>query len=263
MADYETITTSVADYVMEITLNQPDTFNAVSETMHEELIHAFRSIAGNRDVRSVVLASTGKHFSAGGDLNAVFRMQTDTKLRQLWHEHGIKILYSLFDVPVPVIVALQGDAHGMGANLVLSCDSVVAARRARLSDTHVVAGMVAGDGGCVAWPQSMGMMWAKRHLLTGDFMSAEVAFQRGLVTDLVDTPEEALPAARALAARIAALPPIAVQGTKKSLNKILKMRAEEVFDYSMALEQISLTSSDIVEAVTAFKEKRKPVYKGE
>lgn len=139
---------------------------------------------------------------------------------------------------------------------------MVAQRKARISDTHIV-GMVAGDGGCVVWPQSIGMMWAKRYLLTGDFMSAEAAFARGLVTDLVDTAEEVLPAARALAARIASLPPVAVQGTKRSLNKVMQQRAGEVFDYSLAMEQISLMSTDIVEAVTAFKEKRKPVYTGE
>lgn len=262
MTEYSTILTSVSDFVMEITLNQPDTLNAISETMHEELIDAFRGISG-RDVRVVVLASTGRHFSAGGDLNAVFRIQSDPAVRQSWHENGIKLLYSLLDVPVPVIAALHGDAHGLGANVVLSCDSVVAQRKARISDTHVVAGMVAGDGGCVAWPQSIGMMWAKRYLLTGDFMSAEIAFQRGLITDLVDTAEEVLPAARALAARMAALPPLAVQGTKRSLNKVVQQRAGEVFDYSMALEQLTLMSSDIVEAVNAFKEKRAPVYKGE
>jgi len=106
------------------------------------------------------------------------------------------------------------------------------------------------------------MMWAKRHLLTGDKMSAEQAYARGLVTDLVETPEEVLPAARVIAQRIAALPPLAVQLTKRSLNRVMQQRAGEVFEYSLALEQISLMSDDIREAVSAFLEKRSPTYQG-
>ncbi len=106
------------------------------------------------------------------------------------------------------------------------------------------------------------MLWAKRHLLTGDPITAEAGHAHGLVTDLVDTPDEVGPAARAIAARIAALPPIAVQGTKRSLNRVMQQRAGEVFEYSLALEQMTLVSDDILEAVNAFKEKRAPDYKG-
>lgn len=251
------------EHVMEITLNKPEKLNAIDEDMHHGLIAALGGLGDTRDVRAIVLASTGKHFSAGGDLNEVFRIQADAEVRQRFQEQGRQLMNTLFDVRVPIVVALQGDAHGLGANIVLACDAVVAQRKARLSDAHVVAGMVAGDGGCVVWPQAMGLMWAKRHLLTGEHITAEAAYARGLVTDLVDTAEEALPAARALARRIAALPPIAVQGTKRALNRVMQQRAGEVFEYSLALEQVSLLSADIREAVNAFKEKRKPVYKGE
>jgi enoyl-CoA hydratase len=259
----DSVLVEVRDFIMQITFNRPDTLNAIDQEMHHTLVETLNGLAGRRDVRVVVLASTGKHFSAGGDLNEVFRIQESAEVRQTFQETGRALMNALLDVPVPVVVALHGDAHGLGANIVLACDMVVAAKRARLSDTHVVAGMVAGDGGCVVWPQAMGMMWAKRHLLTGQFIGAEQAYARGLVTDLVETSEEALPAARALAERIASLPPVAVQGTKRSLNRVMQQRAGEVFEYSLALEQISLLSSDIREAVNAFKEKRKPVYKGE
>lgn len=249
-------------HVLEITLNRPEQMNAIDESMHAALIEALGGLAQRREVRAVVLASTGRHFSAGGDLNEVFRIRADAAVRQTFQEQGRRLMNMLLDVPVPIVVALHGDAHGLGANIVLACDAVVAQRRARLSDTHVVAGMVAGDGGCVVWPQAMGMMWAKRHLLTGHFLSAEAAFARGLVTDLVDTAEEVLPAAQAIAAHIAGLPPVAVQGTKRALNRVMQQRAGEVFEYSLALEQISLLSDDIVEAVNAFKEKRKPRYEG-
>jgi enoyl-CoA hydratase len=84
----------------------------------------------------------------------------------------------------------------------------------------------------------------------------------GLVTDLVDGPDDVLPAARALAARMAALPPLAVQGTKRSLNQLLQQRAGEVLDLSFTLEGVSMASDDLAEAIAAFKERREPKYQG-
>jgi len=84
----------------------------------------------------------------------------------------------------------------------------------------------------------------------------------GLVTDLVDGPDDVLPAARALAARIAALPPLAVQGTKRALNQVVQHRAGEVLDVAFALEADSMASDDLAEAISAFKERREPKYQG-
>jgi enoyl-CoA hydratase len=262
LKNYEALSVEVRDHILEMTFTRPELHNRVDLSLHSALIETFGELRSRPEIRAVVLASTGKTFSAGGDLNEIFEMQKDPALRMHWGEQGIQLLQSLLDVPVPIIVALHGDAYGMGANIVLSCDAVVACKSARLADTHVPAGMVAGDGGCVVWPQSMGMMWAKRYLLTGDRIGAEQAYARGLVTDLVDTPAECLPAARALAEHIAALPPLAVQNTKRALNRVMQQRSGEVFEYSMALEQMTIVSDDIREAVNAFLEKRKPLYQG-
>jgi enoyl-CoA hydratase len=262
MAEYDALKIETANHVCEITFTRPEVHNRIDETLHKDLIKVFEELRDSETIRSVVLASTGKTFSAGGDLNEVFLMQKDYLKRARMQEQGRRLFNTLIDVPIPIVVALHGDALGLGANIVLGCDAIVACKKARLADTHVVAGMVAGDSGCVVWPQSVGMMWAKRHLLTGDKMSAEQAYARGLVTDLVETPEEVLPAARIIAQRIAALPPLAVQLTKRSLNRVMQQRAGEVFEYSLALEQISLMSDDIREAVSAFLEKRSPTYQG-
>jgi enoyl-CoA hydratase len=262
MAEYEALKIETKDHVCEITFTRPELHNRIDEHLHKDLISVFDMLRETETIRAVVLASSGKTFSAGGDLNEVFRMQKEYAIRARIAEQGRRLFNTLIDVPIPIVVALHGDALGLGANIVLACDSIVACRKARLGDTHVPAGMVAGDSGCVVWPQSVGMMWAKRHLLTGDKMSAEQAYARGLVTDLVETPEEVLPAARVIAQRIAALPPIAVQLTKKALNRVMQQRAGEVFEYSMALEQISIMSDDIREAVGAFLEKRAPTYHG-
>ena len=123
-------------------------------------------------------------------------------------------------------------------------------------------GLVAGDGGTVAWPSAMGMIRAKRHLLTGDPMTAAEAYRMGIVTDLVDQPEQVLDAALALARRMASLPPLAVQLTKRALNKVMMARVDEALDLAMYLEGVTFGSDDLLEAVAAFKEKRKGVWKG-
>jgi enoyl-CoA hydratase len=248
--------------VAELTLCRPDVLNRVDGEVHESLTAAFRAVAELDAVRALVFASTGRAFSAGGDFDFILRQNADPDSRRSLVRDGLALLSALLDIPVPVVVALHGDAMGLGATLVLGADAVVAARRARLADPHVMVGLVAGDGGCLVWPQSAGLLTAKRYLLTGDAMDAETALRAGLVTDLVDGPDDCLPAARALAGRIAALPPLAVQGTKAALNNLQRARFAEVMELSLTLELHSLASADLVEAVTALREKRPPVYRG-
>jgi enoyl-CoA hydratase len=107
------------------------------------------------------------------------------------------------------------------------------------------------------------MLRAKRHLLTGDALDGADAHRLGLITDLVADRAEVLPTARSLAERLAALPPLAVQGTKRTLNEGLRHRFDEVMKIGLAYELISMGSDDLREAISAFREKRLPVYSGE
>jgi enoyl-CoA hydratase len=248
--------------VAEITLTRPEVLNRFDVDLHRDIIQVLIELRDRRDIRAVVLASTGKVFSAGGDFELMIACHHDVGERARLLDEGRLLFNLMADVPVPIVVALQGDAVGLGATVALACDAVVASRSAGLSDPHVAIGLVAGDGGCVVWPAAAGMLRAKRYLLTGDRLSAEEAWAMGLVTDLVDRPDDALPAARALAGRIAALPPVAVQGTKRALNRALAQRAGEVLDLSISLEAASMASTDLLEAIAAFKERRPPTYTG-
>jgi enoyl-CoA hydratase len=258
----ETLTIDHDGPVTQITLTRPEVLNRFDPELHREFIDALVEVRARPGLRVIVLASTGRVFSAGGSFDFMLSAREDTAFRIAALDEGRLLFHVLTDLHVPVVTALQGDAIGLGATVVLTTDAVVAARTAGLSDPHVAIGLVAGDGGCVVWPAAAGMLRAKRHLLTGDRMSAEDAFAMGLVTDLVDTPGETLPAARALADRLAALPPLAVQGTKRALNRVLQQRAGEVLDLSFALEGQSMASEDLAEAIDAFKNKRAPTYQG-
>lgn len=253
---------SIENHIATITLNRPDILNAIDEEMHHELMEALLDIRGSQDARVVILKAEGRAFSAGGDLDEIKKLQADLKRRERMCDVGVRLIEALIDIPVPVVVALHGDAFGLGASIALSADIIVASNNARLADTHVKVGLVAGDGGCLTWPMSMGFNRAKRYLLTGKILPAEKAYEFGLVTDLVETPEEVLPVAKTIAEEIAGLSPLAVKGTKKALNQLAKARSHEVFPIGMMHEVISAGSEDILEAVAAFKERRKPVFQG-
>jgi enoyl-CoA hydratase len=259
---YSSLRLEVNGHLATITLARPESMNSFDEVAHTELLEVIESIRSNREVRAAVLASTGKAFSAGGDFGFMRRAHADPQAFTAFAGVGLQLVGAMLDLPIPIIAAVQGDAIGLGATMVLLCDSVVAYRKARLIDPHVMIGLAAGDGGCLVWPQALGMLRAKRHLLTGDPVRAEDGYAMGLVTDLVDEPEDALPAATLLASRMAALPPIAVQGTKRALNRLLQQRAGEVLELGMAYETACIHTDDLLEAVNAIEERRLGVFHG-
>ena len=260
-SEFVALTLMIDESVAEITLCRPQVLNRFDEVLHREFVAVLGALRRRPDVRAIVLAADGKVFSAGGDFDFVRAGHEDHQVSSRIGE-GLEFFSALLDLPIPVVVALQGHAMGIGATVTLACDAVVAYRGARLADPHVVIGLAAGDGGCVVWPQAVGMLRARRHLLTGDPITAEEGLSMGLVTDLVDSPDAVLPAARALAARIAALPPLAVQGTKRALNAVMRQRADEVLELSLAYELQCLATEDLLEAVSAFKERRAGTYHG-
>lgn len=248
--------------IAQITLNRPDVHNAITGAVHHALHDAFMAVRAMVEIRAIVFAARGKNFSAGGDFDEILADRADPSRVGLLGSDGKSLFMAIADCHLPVITALQGDAVGLGATLILASDAIFAARTAKISDPHVVIGLTAGDGGCATWPQHIGLLRAKRYLLSGDRISAVDAHAMGLITDLVETPHDALPAARAYAARLAALPPLAVQSTKCTLNKFFRDRIEAIFDYGMARELETFVSDDVGEAIAAFREKRTPTYTG-
>jgi len=248
--------------VSEISLVRPKLLNRFDNQLQIELATALEELAKDDSTRAIVLGSSGKAFSAGGDFALMRAAHDDADSRRDTVEAGLRLLRSFSGLPQPIVAAVQGPAIGLGATVALMCDVVVAARAAKLADTHVKIGLVAGDGGCLVWPQAAGMLRARRHLLTGDALDATTAYQLGMVTDIVEEPDDALPCAREIATRIAALPPLAVQGTKRALNHVTSLRADEVVPLAFELEEHTLTSDDLLEGIAAFREGREANFVG-
>lgn len=262
MTALETLTITQTNGVCHIELSRPEVLNRFDPELHHDLTRTLRVIATDGSLRSVLLTSTGKAFSAGGDFALMEEANANAEARRSIIADARHLLNAFLELPQPIVIAVQGAAIGLGATVALLGDAVVASRNAVFADTHVAIGLVAGDGGCLVWPEALGMTRARRHLLTGDPLDAETAFQLGVVTDLVDGSDEVNAAATAIAEKIAGLAPLAVQGTKRALNRVSQQRAGEVIDLALALEEQTLASEDLLEGVASFKEQRAPQFRG-
>lgn len=262
MTRYQAVELSKEGPVGELRLCRPDVRNMFDSVLLGELGDALTELAADDDIRAVVFSSTGKHFSAGGDIETMLAANADLRVLLAQVDEGRQLFRTFADFPKPLIAAVHGHVFGVATSLVLTADAVVSAPGVRIADPHVHLGLVAGDGGCVTWPSNLPLIRAKRHLLWGEPLLAEDAHRLGLVTDLADSPEAVRPLALELADRVAALPPVAVGLTKRALNKVLAARVDEVFDTAFYLEAISASTADLREAVAAFKEKRPGVWSG-
>lgn len=262
MTDYQRVRLSREGHVGEVALCRPDLLNRFDGELIAELGPALSELGRDREVRAVVLSAEGKHFSAGGDTDFMLAANADLRVLMEQIDDGRALFRTFADFGKPLVAAVHGHCFGVATSLVLTSDAIVSTPSVQLSDPHVHMALVPGDGGCVTWPANMPMVRAKRHLLWGEPLSAEEAYRLGIVTDLVDTAEEVAPRARELAARVAELPPVAVQLTKRTLNKAMQSRVTEVFDTGFYLEAISASTADLREAIAAFKEKRPGRWEG-
>lgn len=246
----------VSDGIAELRLDRPELLNRFDETLLGELGPALLALADDPSVRAVVWTSTGKHFSAGGDMEEILASHADPAHLAAGIERGKELYRAFAGFSKPLVVALHGHTFGVATSLVLLADAIVTTPTVRISDPHVHMALVAGDGGAISWPVNLPLLRAKRHLLWGEPLTGQEAHDLGLVSDLVEDPDKVREVAFDLAARVAALPPIAVQLTKATLNAGLAARVEELLDVGFANEAISNRSADALEAVAAFKEGR-------
>jgi enoyl-CoA hydratase len=248
-----------------VTLNRPESLNAVGGGMHEHLEDLWAEVRRDSSVGAVLLRGSGRAFCAGGDVKGMAASATS--------EHSVAestanmliraktLITNMLEVQQPIVAAVHGYAMGLGATIALCSDVVIAAEDAVLADTHVSIGIVAGDGGAVIWPLLLPINTAKYYLMTGDRITGKDAERLGLVLRAV--PAESLQAeAEAVARRLANGPSMAIRFTKTSVNKVLRERVNLLLDTSLILEGVTMYSEDHREATSAFVEKREPVYTG-
>lgn len=227
--------------VLIVRFARSERLNAINARMHTEMSWLFRDISEHAPCCAVVLSGEGSAFCAGGDIEW-FANMPDGDLDRLFVE-ARRLIVDMLEVPQPIIAAINGPAIGLGATLALFCDIIYMAESAVIADTHVLAGIAAGDGGAAIWPWIVGMPRAKEFLMTGKKINAELAREIGLVNH-VTTDADLESQALAMAHQLANGAQMAIRATKVSLNKILRDTVNLNLDTSLAMEKECFFSSE-------------------
>lgn len=252
----DAITVEADGPVRIVTLNRPDQANAVNNAMHSRFARIWFEIAEDRDARAVMLTGSGsKFFSAGGDLVEWLHNYVENPVtRRAGMRDARRIVREMIDFPLPIVAAVNGPAIGFGCSIAVLCDIVLVSDRAFFADTHVASGIVAGDGGSVAWPLLMSLVRAKEFLLLGDRIPAQLAVELGLANRVIahdDLKNEAL----ALTRRLAALPAHAVQDTKRALNLHIERAISGILEYGLSAETEAFSTPEHRAAIDRFLER--------
>ena len=255
----QTILLTIDAHVARITLNRPDRLNSFTKAMHAELAVAFDAAV---DARVIVITGAGRGFCAGQDLNDRAAtpgepVDLGATVEASWNP----LIRRLATMPQPVIARVNGVAAGAGANIALGCDLVIAAKSAKFIQSVAALGLIPDSGGSWHLPRLVGQARALGLALTGEPLAAEKAADWGLIWKCVD--DDALDTeVNALAARLAALPPLSLAAIKSIIRTTGARTLDEELDLQRdEMRRLGFTR-DYREGVAAFLEKRPAIFTG-
>jgi enoyl-CoA hydratase len=261
-SDFETILAERRDdHILVVSLNRPESSNALNTQMGLDLVELFEGFSTDIEgLRAVILTGSGsKAFCAGGDLK-----QRNGMTDEAWQAQHLvfeRMLRAVLGCPIPVIGAVNGAAYGGGCEIAAATDFVYAATHARFALTEVTLGIMPGGGGTQTLARAVGERRAKELILSGLPFSADEAERWGLVNRVLP-PDELLPAALAIAGRIAANGPISVRQAKQAVHRGLQMSLADGLTFEIEAYNRLVPTADRREGVLAFNEGRKPSFQG-
>lgn len=258
---FQSLLVELRDGVLEVTLNRPERLNTFDQSMRRDFMALQWRIERDSDIKAVIFFGAGERaFGAGADL-AFFEEDWATpefRVEYRWVHDFFDVLER---VEKPVIAAVHGVCACGGLELAMACDFRIAAEGSRFGFTEGNINLIPGSGGCSRLVALIGVGWAKELVLAGEFIETERALQLGLVTRVV--PRDRLQdEARGLAAKLIAKAPQALGLAKQVLNACLSMDQTSGRILERVAQSTLILTEDHKEGVRAFREKRKPRYKG-
>lgn len=252
-------------HVVTLTLNEPERRNPLTgNTLVAEILAAISRIENDSNVRAVIVTGAGSAFSSGGNVKDMERHASGQldgmQIRQDYRQGIQRLPLALFNLEVPVIAAVNGPAIGAGLDLTCMCDIRIASTQAKFAESFVKLGLVPGDGGAWLLPRVIGLARAAEMSFTGQIIDAQQALAWNLVSRVV-APEELLPSARELARQISGNPPHAVRLAKRLMREGMHTRLDTLLEVSAAYQALAHQTADHGEAVSAFLEKREPLFR--
>jgi enoyl-CoA hydratase len=232
---YGFLKVEVRDSIAHVTMNRPERANACDDEGHGEFGAILRDIANDPAVSVALLHGAGNHFSVGATFDWMVELTQDPVMLMELQAQVRELVRAHIDNDKPVVAAINGVATGSGLMFALLSEYVIMEENGKLADGHIKVALAAGDGGTLIWPLAAGLTRAKRYLMTGDWITAQAAYEIGLITELVPA-GTSLERAQAVAERFREMPAMAVRATKRALNQWLSVGAAMTFDYSVASE---------------------------
>lgn len=259
MNTYNTIMVEKREGIGYLTLNRPEVRNAFNQEMIDEIRAALRTIDKDEEIRVLIITGAGRAFQAGADIAELSVMKPMDTLR--WNEGIVRINAALEKLRQPVIAAINGAAMGGGLELAISCTLRVIAESGKMALPEVKLGIIPGTGGTQRLPRLIGKGRAAELLLTGETITAQDAYEIGLVNRAVPD-GEVVKAAEELAHKIMANAPIAVEMAKDALEIGKDLPLEHAVQYSQKNCVTCFSTEDMKEGMSAFLEKRPANFKG-
>ena len=267
MADFKTIILEQENDIGIVTLNRPERFNAINQKMSEELISLIESLNEDKKTRALIITGAGQAFCSGGDFSKKSQLEWASELStgetfmSGYRETVPKIMCGLQALNVPTIAALNGLAVGLGCDLALACDIRIACEHTKLAAIWIKRGLIPAAGGFWMLPRIVGVGRAAEIIFSGRFVEAEEGERIGLFNKVVPSPSlrsEAI----ALTQSFTENPPIGLKFAKMMLYRGLSLDFRSGIELAGAVQAVAHTTEDHAEAINAWREKRKPLFKG-
>ena len=260
MPDYQNIKFEKKNQIAYITIDRPKVLNALNMATMQELKQAFASIKDDDGVRVAILTGAGeKAFVAGADIGELSQ-HTPVSAKEYTHR-GQAIIDAIENLGKPVIACVNGFALGGGCELAMACTMRIASENAKLGQPEVKLGLIPGYGGTQRLPRLVGKGIAMQLVLTGEMISAQEAHRIGLVNEVVPA-GELIARAEAIAAKIIANAPLAIQYAMEAVNRGLDLPLSDGLFLEATLFGVCCATEDKNEGTKAFLEKRPAQFRG-
>ncbi|MDM5338403.1 enoyl-CoA hydratase [Fictibacillus enclensis] len=245
--------------ILTLTLNRPERLNSFSEEMITSLTEALREAQNSGEIKVIILKGAGRSFSAGGDVKTMGQATP-----QDVYEHIGKLnrcILTMKETEIPIIAAVHGFAAGAGFNLAMACDLIVAAENSKFALSFSQVGLISDGGGSYFLPKLIGPHLAKQFFFSAEPIPAERLYQLGVINYLspLERIEEEV---GQLAAKLANGPVGAYGKMKKLIDASYQSTLEEMLEQERLNQTLMITTEDHQEGISAFKEKRQPVFTG-